>query len=171
MNPYEYFDRITGVDENGNPKAIVTIQNLTPSRYEDGEPLIHDKADTTQAVVGITAENNWCVVSLLWDDFEDSEYIRFKGFLKEYKRDTELQEGNRSHYMVMTLSDIGNLEYFVRAIVMVPIVDSDKAMIRFLCNQDNVVLYPVSDDEMTTLTDEVVEELDYEDEIEDIALM
>lgn len=171
MNPIEFFKEIEGVGDDGNPKAIITVQNETMSKDANGEPFVHDEAATTQAVVSFAMNNNMLVVALLWDNDEDTEYLRFKGFLKEFERDANVVEENPPHFMILNLADAGNYEHFIACVVTSYVLAGDKPMIKFLCKIDEAALYQLTDDEIATMTDEIADELAYEESIEDIALI
>ena len=166
MDIIEFFKHIEGTDENGNPKAIITIQNETFPNIDDQTPLIHDEAATVQAVASFAINNKTLVTALLWDDFDDTDYLRFKGFLKASERDATPQNDEPPHFIVLNLADAENYEHFITCIVLTYVIDGEQPTIKFLSLTEDAAIYTLSDEEMANLTDDVVDELEQIEDIE-----
>lgn len=160
MDIIEFFEHIEDTNEDGNPMAIITIQNETFPTPGDQTPLIHDEASTDQAVVSFAMNRDTLITALLWDDFDDTDYLRFKGFLKEYEREIKAQNNEPPHYIVLNLADAETYEHFITCIVLTYVIDGERPMIRFLSQTEDAAIYTLSDEEMATLTDEVADELE-----------
>ena len=148
-------EAITGKNENGRPKAIVTLQHqIVHSIDDDGVPTItvEDQANTMFAVASVVVSNGKVTMLLDFDSFEDDDYVRFRGLLKEYERG-DTTYGN--HLLVMTLADEDTASIFISMIVDLICFDGADPTIKLLGDAEQARYYAI-----TSNDDDDVEEID-----------
>lgn len=153
----EYFKAIEGVDENGEPKAVATLQNqaFTADALGHVTNRVIDEASTTSAEVRFVLSNGIVVVALTFEDFDDIEYIRMKAVCEDFLRKTNPTE---IRHLVLTLTDAGVFEHFVTAITMTHVIDTNVPRIRFLCKSGDVSAYCIRAEDRQEVVDAMEEQ-------------
>jgi hypothetical protein len=145
QNPLDYIKAFEGSGVTGEPKAIVVLQNQTYTMYLDKEatPKVHDQAATAYAILKFAIYNGLLSITLLFDSFDDGDYLRFKAVCTDMTANTwegEAKDG-LEHHLVLTITDKVDHNYFMTCFLMTYAFDGVKPSATFVCQLDDAIMY------------------------------
>ena len=155
---------LTGKNDEGRPKAVIALQHQVEyGTDESGTPLIavEDQANTMFAVANMIVSNGKLTILLDFDSFDDDDYMRFRGLLKEYERgDTT----NGNHILVLTLADEDSASIFTSMIVDLVCFDGVDPTIKLQGEANQAKYYSLTDDEDVETEEEFEDLKEFSDE-------
>lgn len=145
INIKDIVDTLTGADEDGNARAMSTLQHQ--KLYIVGDDIdteIIDEAITNFAVVGISVSQGMVTAALQFDSFDDVDFIRMHTVCKNY---ANREFGEQTELLALTLVDDTTFENVVSMVVELVSFDGAEPIIRFMGNSDNTSAFIIEQDE------------------------
>lgn len=165
QNPLDFIKAFEGIDALGEPKSVVVLQNQTYTMYMDKEatPKIHDQASTVYAILKFAIHNGLLSITLLFEDFEDEDYLRFKAVCTDMTLDAwetgEAKDG-LEHHLVLTVTDRIDHDYFMTCFLLTYAFDGLKPSVTFVCKLDDAIMYQLPDN----VKNQIIDKLDKQEE-------
>lgn len=173
QNPYDFIKAFEGLNVLDEPKAVVVLQNQTYTMsIEDGKPAspkIHDQAGTVYAVVKFAIHNGLLSTTLLFEDFDDEDYLRFKSLCTNMTLDAwngEASDG-LEHHLVLTISDKFSHNYFMTCFLLTYAFDGLKPSATFVSRLDDSIMYQLPDQIKNQIVDKLDQQMATEGEPDD----
>lgn len=174
QNPYDFIKAFEGLNALDEPKAVVVLQNQTYTMsLEEGQPAtpkIHDQAASVYAVVKFAIHNGLLSTTLLFEDFDDEDYLRFKSLCTNMTLDAwktgEASDG-LEHHLVLTLTDKFSHDYFMSCFLLTYAFDGLKPAATFVCRLEDAVMYQLPDQIKNQIVDKLDQQMATEDDSED----
>lgn len=165
QNPLDYIKAFEGRDANGGEKAIVVLQNQTYTMSLEGEatPKVHDQAATAFSTLKFAIHNGLLSITLLFEDFEDEDYLRFKSVCANMTLDAletgEAKDG-LEHHLVLTITDKVDHNYFMTCFLLTYAFDGLKPTATFVCKLDDAIMYQIPQN----IKNQIIDKLDQQDD-------
>lgn len=152
-----FYKATEGVDENGEPRAVAAlqVQSYTVDAAGRKDMRVVDEATTTSAMVAFSVKKDRVSIALMFEEFDDIERIRMKAVCDDFVAKANPLEDRE---LVLTLTDSGVFEHFMTAVTMAHIVDRDKPYIRFLCQESDVFMNTLRDEDRQEIIDAMEEQ-------------
>lgn len=146
FNIKDLVDTMTGTDENGNPKAMVTLQHQMLFLGDDDiETEIIDETMTSYAVLGLNVSGGMTTALLKFNSFDDIDFIRMHTVCKNY----ETREfGERTEMLVLTMIDLETYTNVVSMVVELVSFDGAEPIVRLMANSDNTRAFMVDPEDV-----------------------
>lgn len=168
QNPLDFIRAFEGRGVTGEPKAISVLQNQTyvMSLEGDATPKVHDQAATAYATLKFAIHNGLLSVTLLFEDFEDEDYLRFKSVCSGMTIDAwetgEAKDG-LEHHLVLTITDKIDHNYFMTCFLLTYAFDGLKPSATFVCKLDDAIMYQIPE----SVKNQIIDKLDKQEDNED----
>jgi hypothetical protein len=164
-NPLNFIKAFEGLGETGEPKAIAVLQNQTYTMALEGAstPRVHDQAATAYATLKFAIYNGLLSATLIFEDFEDEDYLRFKSVCTHMTMDVgesgEASDG-LEHHLVLTITDKVSHDYFMTCFLLTYAFDGIKPSVTFVCKLDDAIMYQLPEN----IKNQIIDKLDEQEE-------
>lgn len=142
----EIIKSITGLNEDGFPKATVGLQHQVDfgvAEHGAAGLKVLDQAQTVYAEAGLGVSNKKTTIALTFNSFDDVDYIRFRGLLEGWEnRDIDFPR-----YLILSMCDTETNENFIVGPVECHYFDGDAARIRFVADAEQVRVFRSENEE------------------------
>ncbi len=155
---------VQGRDEDGEPKAMVTLQLLETLNNNDW--IVVDEVSTVQAEANLVLQGNIVTLVLDFDSDIDYDFLRFSAVGEHYNEliqkrwETEPVKGYALNFSVIPQ---GEYDSFIHAICTgwyyVPEKTTQPHKIAFIGDAGNFTVMEIPDELMQQMLDEVGQEL------------
>lgn len=167
------FSKFCGRDEDGDSKAICTLQ-VASVDADSGEIVEIDAVSVLNAEVAIDIGPNIVAIDVKFENYLDFEYLQAGELCLRYKEKHNNKEYDENATLLLTITESGEYANFLIGQEAMWAFTSEKPedrnhMIRFWFLKDNFIIYKLSDQEIERVVQQVGEEV-YLDELEGGAL-
>lgn len=165
QNPLDFIKAFEGIDALGEPKSVVVLQNQTYllSLDKEAAPKVHDQASTIYGILKFAIYNGLLSITILFEDFEDEDYLRFKAVCTDMTKDAwetgEATDG-LEHHLTLTITDRIDHNYFMTCFLLTYAFDGIKPSVTFVCKLDDAIMYQLPE----SIKNQIIDSMDRKEE-------
>lgn len=161
------FSKFCGRDEDGDSKAICTLQ-VASVDTETGEIKEIDAVSVLNSEIAIDIAKDIVTIDVKFENYLDFEYLQAGELCLRYKEKHSNQEYDPDAALLLTITEAGEYESFLIGQDAMWAFTSEKPedrnhMIRFWFLKDNFIIYKLSEQEIERVVELVGEEVYLED--------
>lgn len=156
------FSKFCGRDEDGESKAICTLQVASvDAETKDIKEI--DAVSVLNSEVAIDIGMDIVTIDVKFENYLDFEYLQAGEICLRYKEKHSKQEYDSNVTLLLTITEAGEYESFLIGQDAMWAFTSEKPedrnhMIRFWFLKDNFIIYKLSDQEIERVVEQVGEE-------------
>ena len=163
------FSKFCGRDEDGDSKAICTLQVVCVEKETGGINEL-DTVSVLNSEVAIDITHDIVTIDVKFENYLDFEYLQAGELCLRYKEKHSKQEYDSNVTLLLTITEAGEYENFLIGQEAMWAFTSEKPedrnhMIRFWFLKDNFIIYRLSDQEIERVMKQIGEEV-YLEELE-----
>lgn len=163
------FSKFCGRDEDGESKAICTLQ-VAAVDIETKDIKEIDAVSVLNSEVAIDIGTDIVTIDVKFENYLDFEYLQAGELCLQYKEKHSKQEYDSNVTLLLTITESGEYEDFLIGQDAMWAFASEKPedrnhMIRFWFLKDNFIIYRLSDQEIEKIVEQIGEQV-YLEELE-----